>query len=181
MREIKWQLKETFTFPQTSGKPVAIEKVQVTPQYQVEENDDMTALKGIYHIAANVVFEEDEQYEVHSDAAIQIEDIELPSGYFEYAAPFTIDLPIEAQGPFRLATDYATYHFNDAQQVEIIWDVQCSYKEVVVMVESAEVEEKSEELVEVSTNHPLSFIASLKDNESKTVYHLNNVLMKSES
>lgn len=147
MREIQWQLKETFAFPQVAGKPIGADLVRVTPRYAVERSEDSVKLTGIYHIAANVVLEQDEVVEKDIESAILINDIEVETGYFEYAAPFNIDLPPEANDPLKMKTLNAKHEIDKEGNFAIIWDVQCSYKEVVVIMD-----QESEADAKKSTN-----------------------------
>ena len=57
MKKVQWQMKEKFVFP-ICGNPTGAETVKVTPRFTEERTDDAVRLTGIYHIAANVTFEE---------------------------------------------------------------------------------------------------------------------------
>lgn len=193
MREIQWQLKETFAFPTAVGKPIGANLVKVTPRYTVDRSADSVRLTGIYHIAANVNLDEEAKEEKNIESAILIDDIEVETGYFEYAAPFNIDLPPEASDPLEMETLNAKHEIDEQGNFAVVWDVQCSYKEVVVIMEQekpveAKVEKKLE--ITVATNEStsfnnedeaLSFIAGLDDGLSTTLFRSNDVLVKSES
>lgn len=198
MREIQWQLKETFTFPEFAGKPMDAESVKVTPRFTIDQTDDAVRLTGIYHIAANVTFEQDAKEAAEttaSESAILIDDVEIETGYFEYAAPFNIDLPPEASDPLNMVTINAKHEIDEQGHFGVIWDVKCSYKEVVVIVEQeVEVIEaaKTEEVQEASVaihestsfndnDEALSFIAGLEDGISTSLFRSNDVLVKSKS
>lgn len=209
MREIQWQLKETFTFPDAAGKPISADLVQVTPRYTVDRSEDSVKLTGIYHITARVDLDKENNAVKPNESAILIDDIELETGYFEYAAPFNIDLPPEANDPLKMNTSNANSEIDDAGNFSVIWDVQCTYKEIVVVMdqeESAEIPEKVEQktskksieeqpqvdieetvAIHESTSfshnedEALSFIAELDDGISKTLFRSNDVLVKSKS
>lgn len=209
MREIQWQLKETFTFPDAAGKPMSADLVQVTPRYTVDRTGDSVKLTGIYHITARVDLDKENQVGKQNESAILIDDIELETGYFEYAAPFNIDLPPEANDPLKMNTSNAQAEIDEAGNFSVIWDVQCTYKEVVVIMdqeEKTEVPEKiemkiskksiekqqkvdNEETVAIhestsfshNEDEALSFIAELDDGISKTLFRSNDVLVKSKS
>ena len=47
-------------FPRTCGHTDGAESVKVTPRFTEERTEDAVRLTGIYHIAANVEFDEEE-------------------------------------------------------------------------------------------------------------------------
>ena len=101
MKKKQWTMQEDFIFPKNAGVPAGAELVNVTPRYTEERTEDAVRLTGIYHIAANVQFEEGERGSGALDTAILIDDVELDGngGYFEYAVPLHIDLPPEVGSP----------------------------------------------------------------------------------
>lgn len=138
--EIKqWTMQEDFIFPGNAGVPAGAELVSVTPMFSEERTEDGVRLTGIYHIAANVLFEdrgsveEGGRAEEALNSAILIDDVELEgnTGYFEYAVPLHIDLPPEAGNPLQVFTTSATNESDGQGSFSVVWDVECSYVETV--------------------------------------------------
>ncbi len=138
--EIKqWTMQEDFIFPGNVGIPAGAEVISVTPMFSEERTADGVRLTGIYHIAANVLFEEGgsveegERAEEALNSAILIDDVELEgnAGYFEYAVPLHIDLPPEAGNPLQVVTTSATNESDGQGSFSVVWDVECSYVESV--------------------------------------------------
>lgn len=157
MRKIKWQLKETFTFSQSIGKPRCAEGVQVTPKYTVDRSENAVQLEGIYTIFAYIDFAESTVGADDLTAAILIEDIDQETGYFEYAAPFKIDLPLDANDPLEIITLNTTSEIDEQGCFSVIWTVQCSYKEVVGIEQSHQAKE-------------LSFIEGQSNNSTNSLF-----------
>ncbi|MCG7337002.1 hypothetical protein MHZ95_17215 [Sporosarcina sp. ACRSM] len=143
--EIKqWTMQEDFIFPGNVGIPAGAEVVSVTPMFSEERTADGVRLTGIYHIAANVLFEEGESVgegeraEETLNSAILIDDVELEGngGYFEYAVPLHIDLPPEAGNPIQVVTTSATNESDGQGSFSVVWDVECSYVESVAKAEA---------------------------------------------
>ncbi len=91
-----------FLFPGTCWRTNWGESVTVTPRYTEERTEDAVRLTGIYHIAANVEFDEGcNGSEEWDDSLILIDDVEVEGkdGYFEYAVPLNIDLPSNSGEP----------------------------------------------------------------------------------
>ena len=162
MKKKLWTMQEDFIFPKNAGVPAGAELVNVTPRYTEERTEDAVRLTGIYHIAANVQFEEGERGSGALDTAILIDDVELDGngGYFEYAVPLHIDLPPEVGSPLQVVTTSTTNELDGQGSFSVVWDVECSYKEAVAQVEkpasialteeTSAKEEKSNAVVEKS-------------------------------
>ena len=58
MEKKQWSMQEDFYFPEHAGVPTGVQSVTVTPRYTEERTEDAVRLTGIYHIAANVEFDE---------------------------------------------------------------------------------------------------------------------------
>ena len=226
MRKVQWQTKENFIFPSAAGAPTSLETVSVTPRFTIDRSADNLRMTGIYHLAANVEFDTEASRESATDSAILIEDVDIEGklGYFEYAVPFNIDLPPEAADPLNMVTLNTSHEIDEHGELAIIWDVECTYKEVIVVPdqtlaeeaereagnteiyaenngqseeqaeskqaskvveEQAESEQTSKVVVENTVfsegDEVLSFISGLDDDISSTLFHLNDVLVQSES
>lgn len=154
MEKKQWTMQEDFVFPVDAGVPAGAELLQVTPMYTEERTADAVRLTGVYHIAANVVFDEGERAEDFLDSAILIDDVDLQgeAGYFEYAVPLHIDLPSEVVSPLQVVTTATSIESDGQGSFSVVWDVECSYEEAVAQVEEPAIvvlaEELAEELVE---------------------------------
>ena len=214
MKTVQWQMKEDFVFPESTGTPMGTESVRVTPRFTIDRSNESVRMTGIYHLAANVEFDlEVPRKEKQVESAILIDDVELNGnlGYFEYAVPFNIDLPPEANDPLNIVTANAQSEMEGQGAIAVIWEVQCSYREVIeVQADSSNQEQaKGDNKVENTTESPevveekaapeptvkyenvsiqngeedetLSFIAGLEDGISTTLFRSNNVPVQSES
>lgn len=130
MKEVNWQMKESFAFPNEIGQPESAENIKITPRFTVEEFEGRPKLTGIYHIAVNVNLTESSKEMPPVDDAILIDDLDINegSGYFEYALPFNIDFPPEAETPVELKVENPAYEV-ESGQLAMIWDVKCAYTE----------------------------------------------------
>jgi hypothetical protein len=196
MEKKQWSMQENFYFPEHAGVPTGVQSVTVTPRYTEERTEDAVRLTGIYHIAANVEFDEELlQSGEWGDSFVFIEDVEVngKDGYFEYAVPLNIDLPSIAESPLDVVTTHATGKSDGQGTYGVVWNVECTYTEAVAVVEEPEVE-AVQIAVAVATpviandntspnelDEVLSFIAELTDRVSTTAYRSNDVFVKNES
>src|SRR5690625_754047 len=98
MKNVKWQMKENFAFPSAVGKPLSAENLKVTPRFTLEKVEGRPKLTGIYHLAVNLNLSTEKSADRKVGDAILIDDVDINgnTGYFEYAVPFNIDFPPEA-------------------------------------------------------------------------------------
>lgn len=131
MKTVQWDVKESFVFPEEAGMPSGVETVNVTPMFTVDRTDEAVRLSGIYHIAAHIALDEEKNRTFDVETAILIDDVEIEmgKGYFEYAVPFNIDLPPEAQDPLDVITQNTLCKVDGQGSFAITWDVECSYLE----------------------------------------------------
>lgn len=150
-------MKEHFTFPSAFGQPTATKEIKVTPRFTAETVEGRPKLTGIYHLAVTVDFDEEQTEAVEvNEAVIVIDDLDMngSTGYFEYAVPFNIDFPPEAQDPVTIKTLKPSHEIKD-HQLAIVWDVACTYVEAGIQqrVEKAQADAaqpKSEQVKETS-------------------------------
>lgn len=191
MEKKQWSMQEYFYFPEHAGVPTGVQSVTVTPRYTEERTEDAVRLTGIYHIAANVEFDEGLQRSAELDESfILIDDVEVDGkdGYFEYAVPLNIDLPSIAESPLDIVTTQATGKSDGQGTYGVVWNVECTYTEAVAIVEEVEevqvvlatpiVAIDSTSLDEM--DEVLSFIADLTDGVSTTSFRSNDVFVKNE-
>src|SRR6185437_15722465 len=88
--------------------------------------------------------------EASVESAILIDDVELDghNGYFEYAVPFNIDLPPEANDPLNIVTANAQCEMEGQGAIALIWEVQCSYREIIVVPKDSTNQDIAEATVE---------------------------------
>lgn len=152
MKTVEWQIQEIFNFPATTGMPTGAETVKVTPRFTIDRTNASVRLTGIYHLAVNVEFEGEVSEQSTNESIIFIDDVDIQgnTGYFEYAVPFNIDLPPEADDPLNIVATNPVCEAHGQGALSIVWNVECSYKEVVIVQEetaeqkAAHAESKSE-------------------------------------
>lgn len=192
MEKKQWPMQENFYFPEHAGVPTGVQSVTVTPIFTEERSEDAVRLTGIYHIAANVEFDEGVlRSGEFNDSYILIDDVELDGkdGYFEYAVPLNIDLPSEAESPLDIAVTQATGKPDGQGTYEVAWKVECTYTKKVAIVEEPEEVQlvvatpvaTIESTPFIETDEVLSFIADLTDGLSTTQFRSNDVFVKNES
>lgn len=192
MEKKLWSMQEDFYFPERAGVPTGVQSVSVTPRYTEERTEDAVRLTGIYHIAANVEFDEELlRAGEWGDSFILIDDVEVDGkdGYFEYAVPLNIDLPSIAESPLEIITTHATGKSDGQGSYGVVWNVECTYTEAVALVEEPEEVQVvvATPLVTIDStpleemDEVLSFIAELTDGVSTTTYRSNDVFVKNES
>ncbi|WP_153732694.1 hypothetical protein [Sporosarcina obsidiansis] len=100
----EWKLHETFYFPAEYGAFSEAAELKVTPGFTEDRTEDAIRLQGIYHIAANVLFDQDKPVESSKEDRLVIDDVEVENGkgYFEYAVPLNVDLPSDIAGSLDL-------------------------------------------------------------------------------
>lgn len=139
-------MKEHFVFPAEIGQPTGAENIKVTPRFTAETVEGRPKLTGIYHIATtvNVTGKKVEAYEVGEATVIDDLDLNENKGYFEYALPFNIDFPPEAENPVNLKTLNPSHEINK-NQLAIVWEVACTYEEAGIQEQKKEAENKQNE------------------------------------
>ncbi|KXH87299.1 hypothetical protein [Sporosarcina sp. HYO08] len=143
MESKKWKMQETFAFPEHVGMPISAESIKITPGYTEKRTNDSIRLSGIYHIAVNLNFDNEQTVEEIPESAVFVGDVEVAenTGYFEYAVPLNIDLPADVQGPLHVSATDATYETDGQGSLNVIWNVECLQQAKVEDV-AAEVQEE---------------------------------------
>lgn len=185
MKEVNWQMKEHFVFPKEIGQPESAENIKITPQFTAEEFEGRPKLTGIYHIAVDVNLTENPEETVKHDEAILIDDLDIneKSGYFEYALPFNIDFPPEAENPVDLTVKNPTYEVTDGH-LAMIWDVYCTYEEAGIQQDvkatTAAVEHEKVKAEQVVEEEPEQTIAE-NESTSEEVQETSKVVQETTS
>ncbi|MFJ7731422.1 valyl-tRNA synthetase [Lysinibacillus sp. NPDC097231] len=152
-------MRETFCFP-GYGCPTEIAAVQIKPQWQTTQLEDSLRLTGIYHITAHVRFDfQDIQAHLDNEELVRIDalDIQGDTGYFEYAVPLNVDLPIDSAVEDLMVKDIRPTLTNQMCQLE--WAVTSIFNEPEPAFEKARVLEEK----------PAVFAASTQEEKSTAV------------
>ncbi|PIC63834.1 hypothetical protein CSV79_09750 [Sporosarcina sp. P13] len=199
MTRHQWTVQETFYFPAEYGAFTEAAECKVTPGFTEDRTEDSIRLQGIYHIAANVVFDGDKPVADASEERLVIDDVEVDNnkGYFEYAVPLNVDLPAEYKGILELHVDEIKATPNDGG-LHLEWTVHL--KEVKVQEEVAVAQPVAAEFAVESTSHMeflanadravenvhnemedfLLYIAALDDDVTRKIFHSNNIFVEAE-
>ncbi|GKV66546.1 MULTISPECIES: hypothetical protein [Sporosarcina] len=196
----EWTVSETFYFPAEYGAFSEAAELKVTPGYTEERTEEAIRLQGIYHIAANVVFDSDKLIEDSAEDRLIIDDVEVENGngYFEYAVPLNVDLPSETVSTVDLKiADVQSSPLEDGG-LYVEWKVQlqsesvvkeeavAAVQEVAVAVESTshlEFLANADQAVEQGQKEMedfLLYIAELDDDVTRKIFHSNNVFVEAE-
>ncbi|ARD47075.1 hypothetical protein SporoP37_02255 [Sporosarcina sp. P37] len=198
----QWTLQESFYFPAEYGAFAETAEVKVTPGFTEERTEDAIRLQGIYHIAANVVFDADKQVELSAEDLLVIDDVEVENGkgYFEYAVPLNVDLPAELDGNLELdVQDIKTVAKEDGG-LSLEWTVLLKQEVPVQEAPIVQEEPAAPQLADASTSHMqflenadraveqvqnemedfLLYIAQLDDDVTRKIFHSNNILVEAE-
>ncbi|PID15657.1 hypothetical protein CSV63_07730 [Sporosarcina sp. P34] len=198
----QWTLQESFYFPVEYGAFAKSAEVKVTPGFTEERTEDAIRLHGIYHIAANVVFDADKQVELKTEDVLVIHDVEVENnkGYFEYAVPLNVDLPVELDGDLQLEVQDITSSSQEDGGLKLEWTVQLKQEEPVQEPIVIEEEPAAPQFVAASTSHLeflanadravehvnnemedfLLYIAQMDDDITRKIFHSNNVFVEAE-
>ncbi|PIC98767.1 hypothetical protein [Sporosarcina sp. P29] len=198
----QWTLQESFYFPAEYGAFAESAEVKVTPGFTEERTEEAIRLQGIYHIAANVVFDADKQVELATEDALVINDVEVENnkGYFEYAVPLNVDLPVELDGDLQLEVRDIKTATQEDGGLKLEWTVHLKQDKPVQEVVVIEEEPAAPEFVAASTSHMeflanadraieqvtnemedfLLYIAEMDDDVTRKIFHSNNVFVEAE-
>ncbi|WP_150284721.1 hypothetical protein [Rummeliibacillus sp. TYF-LIM-RU47] len=151
MKKITWEINESFVFPEIYGKPTSLNKVKITPRWEQQEDELSVSLTGIYHIAANVEFDDTQEVlqQLENESTLVDEvDVEGNEGYFEYAIPLNVSLPNDKidQSTVVLNAKNLQTKVSDNGICVISCQVDCEYSNVEEkeVVEAPRVEAQSE-------------------------------------
>ncbi|MFB7158109.1 MULTISPECIES: valyl-tRNA synthetase [unclassified Lysinibacillus] len=169
-------MSETFCFP-GYGCPTEIAAVQIKPRWQTTQLEDSLRLMGIYHITAHVRFDfQDMRAFMDDEELVQIDnlDIQGDTGYFEYAVPLNVDLPMDAAIEDLMVKDIRPILTNQMCQLE--WTVTSVFNEPELALEKAHVLETANASAQIEVDlaketaqvkQPATVVAS--NQEEKTV------------
>lgn len=161
-----WQMQEVLSFPAHFGTVQQGSIIKVEPNWQSETNEDSIVIKGVYVLKGNMQFDFKE-HEQASEEGTFIEHLALEKdeAYFEYALPFSIDLPNDDIENVTVKVLKSTVDVNEAGQCVCSWDVCCDVEkktaiqeEVAIVKEDIKLEALEEE---VKTQEPLDYVKTL--------------------
>ena len=123
----KWEMSEVLRFPEQFGTVQEGSVIKVEPNWQSEVNGDSIIVKGVYVLKGHMHFDFKENESISEDG-IYIEhlDIEKDEAYFEYALPFSIDVPNEEVADIKIQTFQSAVTVNEQGQCVCNWGVSCS-------------------------------------------------------
>lgn len=130
LKKINWHMQEVLAFQEGLAQPEKLENVEVTPRFSIETVEGRPKLSGIYHLAVQYEADLSHTTAIEHEEAIVIDEVELneATGYFEYALPFHIDFPPEANTPVQFKIDQVQATLTDDKHVEVSWEVICQYE-----------------------------------------------------
>ncbi|MEG0386542.1 MAG: hypothetical protein RR587_02450 [Solibacillus sp.] len=168
MKDISWEMDEYFFFPNNLGSVAEVQSVKISPQWVPIELDNSMRLNGIYHFAVEVAF--NEGAEAASQKGTYIEDLDFNNnvGYFEYALPFSIDLPDTAKqldGVKVSIEGEQSAVFDGGCQVK--WNVRCQFEDYVVeKIDTQEIVVKNiEQKVELPAISEIHEVAAISETQ----------------
>ena len=120
-------MSEVLRFPEQFGTVQDGSVIKVEPNWHSEVNGDSIIVKGVYVLKGHMHFDFKEN-ESSSEDGIYIEhlDIEKDEAYFEYALPFSIDVPNEEVADIKIQTFQSAVTVNEQGQCVCNWGVSCS-------------------------------------------------------
>lgn len=145
-----WQMQEVLCFPAHFGTVQQGSVIKVEPNWHSEHKEDSIVIKGVYVLKGNMQFDFKER-EASAQEGMFIEhvDIEKDEAYFEYAMPFSIDLPNDDIENVAVNVLKSSVEINEAGQCVCSWDVHCDVKKKTLVEEMQPVqEEKKSEVTE---------------------------------
>ena len=139
----QWEMTEVFTFPSVLGNVLDGTSFKVEPNWQQEVKDESILLRGVYVVKGHVNFDFEPVEDAEKIEGISIEhlDVEKDKAYFEYAIPFSIDLPNDGDANVIMKVIDPQVSIMPGANCSCTWQVRCEVenKEVVVKETSTKV------------------------------------------
>ena len=132
----QWEVEEMFTFPLELGCVKEGKKINVQVNWEAQELMGVIHIRGIYHITAKVRFGLERQEQFSAGTLIEHIDLEGDEGYFEYAIPFSLELPNGQLKDLRVEDIKTTCQ----DSLHIVWQVICVYDELTTTTDEAQPE-----------------------------------------
>lgn len=122
----QWEVEEVFTFPLELGCVKEEKKINVQVNWEAQQLMEVIHIRGIYHITAKVRFGLERKVQFSVGTLIEHIDLEGDEGYFEYAIPFSLELPNGKLKDLRVEDIKTTCQ----DSLHIAWRVICVYDEL---------------------------------------------------
>lgn len=132
----KWEVEEVFTFPLELGSVTEGKKINVQVNWEAQELMGVIHIRGIYHVTAKVRFGLERQGKLSAGTLIEHIDLEGDEGYFEYAIPFSLELPNGQLKDLRVEDIKTTCQ----DSLHIAWQVICVYDELTTTTDEVQPE-----------------------------------------
>ena len=132
----KWEVEEVFTFPLELGSVTEGKKINVQVNWEAQELMGVIHIRGIYHVTAKVRFGLERQGQLSAGTLIEHIDLEGDEGYFEYAIPFSLELPNGQLKDLRVEDIKTTCQ----DSLHIAWQVICVYDELTTTTDEVKPE-----------------------------------------
>ncbi|MEK4426411.1 hypothetical protein [Solibacillus sp. FSL K6-1523] len=169
MKDISWEMDEYFFFPNNFGAVAEVQSVKISPQWVPMELDNSMRLNGIYHFAVEVAFNDGREATLQKGTYIEDLDLNDNVGYFEYALPFSIDLPDTAKqldSVKVLIEGEQSAVFDGGCQVK--WNVRCQFEDhVAEKIDNQEIVvkniEQKVELPAISETHEVTTVTETEE------------------
>lgn len=132
----QWEVEEVFTFPLELGCVTEGKKINVQVNWEAQELMGVIHIRGIYHVTAKVRFGLERQGQLSEGTLIEHIDLEGDEGYFEYAIPFSLELPNGQLKDLRVEDIKTTCQ----DSLHIAWQVICVYDELTTTTDETQPE-----------------------------------------
>ncbi|MGM9945710.1 MAG: hypothetical protein ACI33M_12235 [Lysinibacillus sp.] len=130
----QWEVEEVFTFPLELGCVKEDKKINVQVNWEAKQLMEVIHIRGIYHITAKVRFGLERQAQFSPGTLIEHIDLEGDEGYFEYAIPFSLELPNVELKDLRVEDIKTTCQ----DSLHIAWQVICVYDELTTTTDEVQ-------------------------------------------
>lgn len=143
---MEWHVKETFTFHSDFGCVKDVKSINVQANWECEQLLEELHIHGIYHIMAKVQFDREASTQPWMGTMIEHVDLMEDEGYFEYALPFRLELPMMEVKSLRVEDIQTTC----GNAFDIAWQVMCVYDEMTTTTVTSHEKILLEEMAESS-------------------------------
>ena len=130
----QWEVEEVFTFPLELGCVKEDKKINIQVNWEAKQLMEVIHIRGIYHITAKVRFGLERLEQFSPGTLIEHIDLEGDEGYFEYAIPFSLELPNVELKDLRVEDIKTTCQ----DSLHIAWQVICVYDELTTTTDEVQ-------------------------------------------
>lgn len=167
-----WQMQEVLCFPAHFGTVQQGSVIKVEPNWHSEMTESSIVLKGVYVLKGSMQFDFKEREETEQEGTfIEHLAIEKDEAYFEYAIPFSIDIPNDDVENVNIKALQSTVDVNEQGQCVCSWQVHCDVEkkaqpdeEIAIVKEEIKLEAIAQES---PTVEPLSYVKAKIEESSQ--------------